>query len=264
MMRLSLLTLLCWLTACSAPQVPLPATGPQTAEEVLTRALARPLPKTAQGMARLEAYLKNERRAVDLIVIVAMPDSVQMEAVSPTLDMLAVMATNGKRFVSFERGGEQCLVGEACPANMARLVPIALSPQQLAPALLGRPPVLDMAEKRLGWDPQRELYVVTLGVDAAQHQQVFISPKDFRIVGTVLYDKAERVASIEYVGGDRVPDTLRYKAKEVDVTVSLRKIDLDLPTDAEAFAPECPDGMLRQEMPCVNNQPPTVSKQKNP
>ena len=250
--------------ACSSPQVPLPPGGPQSAEDVLARALARPLPKTAQGMARLDAYSKGQRRSVDLIVIVAMPNAVHMQAVSPTLDMLAVMATDGKRFVSFERGGDTCVIGDACPRNMARLVPIALSPEQLAPALLGRPPVLDAAEKRLDWDQKRELYVVTLGLDAAQHQQVFISPKDFRMVGTVLYDKAERVASIEYMGGERVPGELRYKAKDVDVTVSLRKIDLDLPADAEAFAPACPGGMLRQEMPCVDKQPPTEIRQENP
>ncbi len=250
--------------ACSSLQAQLPLDGPQTADDVLARALARPLPKTAQGMARLDAYVAGERRAVALIVIIALPDAVQMQAVTPTLDMLAVMATDGKRFVSFERGGERCLVGDACPANMARLVPIALSPQQLAPALLGRPPVLDLPQKRLGWDARTNLYLVTLGPDAGTHQQVFISPKDFRIVGTVLYDAAERVASIEYVGGDRVPQTLIYKAKDVDVSVTLNKIDLDLPADAEAFALACPDGMLRQEMPCVQAPLQPDSRRKTP
>ena len=250
--------------ACSGTQTQLPANGPQTADDVLARALARPLPKTAQGMARLDAYMEGQRRSVDMIVILAMPDAVQMQAVSPTLDMLAVMATDGKRFVSFERGGEKCLLGDACPRNMARLVPIALSPQQLVPALLGRPPLLDLAEKRLEWDTKRDLYVATLGLDSGPHQQVFVSPKDFRIVGTVLYDKTERVASIEYVGGERIPDLLHYKAKDVDVSVSLRKIDLDLPADAEAFALACPSGMLQQEMPCVDTTPPTGSQQKTP
>lgn len=253
----------CFL-ACTGPQTLLPASGPQTADDVLARALARPLPKTAQGTARLEAYMKGERRSVDLIVILAMPNAVQMQAVSPTMDMLAVMATDGKRFVSFERGGEKCLIGDACPRNMARLVPIALSPEQLTPALLGRPPVLDLPQKRLEWDSKRELYVATLGIDAATHQQVFVSPKDFRIVGTVLYEGAERVASIEYVGGDRIPKTLRYKDKETDVTVTMREIDLDLPADVEAFALPCPSGMLQLEMPCVDPQPSTELRQKTP
>ena len=252
------------LSACSGTQVQLPVDGPQIAEDVLSRALARPLPQSAQGMARLTAYLKTERRSVDLIVIVAMPDKVQMQAVSPTLDMLAIMATDGQRFVSFERGGERCSVGDACPRNMARLVPIALSPQQLAPALLGRPPVLDLPEKRLRWDADRALYVVTLGQETSTHQQVFVSPKDFRIVGTVLFERTERIASIEYIGGNRVPDSLHYKAKDVDVTVELRKIDLDLPTDVEVFAPPCPDGMLRQEMPCVDEPPILENRAKNP
>ncbi len=256
---------LCALSiACSGAQVALPADGPQTAEEVLARALARPLPQTAQGRARLDAYVAGERRSVDLIVIVALPQSVHMQAVSPTLDMLAVMATDGKRFVSFERGGDKCLIGDACPTNMARLVPIALSPQQLAPALLGRPPLLDVPTRQLTWDRSRALYVVTLGADDAPHQQIFVSPQDFRIVGTVLFDHAERVASIEYIAGEHRPDNLHYKAKDVDVTVTMRQIDLDLPADAEAFALTCPDGMLRQEMPCVDEAVQLESRRKIP
>lgn len=264
MMRFVALLACAMVSACSAAEIQLPAGGPQSAEDVLARALARSLPKTAQGMARLDAYLKSERRSVDLIVILAMPDQVQLQAVSPTLDMLAVMATDGQRFVSFERGGANCSIGDACPRNMARLVPIALSPQQLVPALLGRPPVLDRPEKQLQWDGKRELYVVTVGRDTGTHQQVFVSPKDFRIVGTVLFEKTERIASIEYIGAGRVPDSLVYKAKDLDVKVEMRKIDLDVPADAEAFAPACPDGMLRQEMPCVDEPLPTENRPKNP
>lgn len=236
--------------ACTAPQHTLPADGPQTAEAVLARALARPLPATAQGMARLEAYAHGERRSVDVVVQIAMPDAVQLQAVSPTLDMLAVLATDGKRFVSFERGGATCSVGEACPQNLARLLPIALPPAELVPALLGRPPLWALAGQRLAWDEARGLYRVTRGDDAGPHQQVFVSPHDFRFVGTVLWQGAERLASLEYVGTGRLPETLRYRTKDTDVTVAMRRIELDQPIDREAFAIACPDGMLRQELPC--------------
>lgn len=250
--------------ACSGVQTRLPVDGPQTAEDVLARALARPLPKSAQGMTRLEAYVKKERRSVDMIVQLQMPNAAQMQAVSPTLDMLAVMATDGKRFVSFERGGQRCFTGEACPLNMARLLPIALSPEQLVPALLGRPPLLKSAQQVLQWDSERNAYVVLLGEVTGTHQQVYVSPQDFRFLGTVMYEKDERVASMEYVGAGKIPETLRYKAKDVDVTVSLRKVDLDLPVDVEVFAPACPDGMLQQELPCVPPAPDVQGKQKSP
>lgn len=266
MMRWPFVLLAVASLACTAPQtVALPPDGPQTADDVLSRALARPIAKTAQGMARLDAYVKNERRSVDLIVQLAMPDHTQLQAVTPTLDMIAVMATDGKRFVSFERGGEKCSVGEACPRNMARLVPIALAPDQLTPALLGRPPILNRPDKRLDWDGTRGLYRVTVGTDASAHQQVFVSPKDFRIVGTVLYDGTERLASMEYIDGDRVPKMLRYKAKDLDVSVTLKDdFALDQPVDDEAFALACPDGMLKQEMPCTDPEPVTPTPQKAP
>ena len=242
--------LLLTLAACTGAQVALPADGPQTAAEVLDRALAHPLPKTAQGMTRLEAYVGQERRSVDMIVQLSMPDHVQMQAVSPTLDMLAVMATDGKRFVSFERGGAKCLVGDACPRNMARLLPIALSPQQLTPALLGRPPVLQAEPRTLAWDDKRAVYVVTVGPLSGTHQQVYVTPKEFRLAGTILWDGSKRVASMEYIGTGRVPKEMHYKAEDLDVTVTMRDVTLDAPVDDEAFALPCPDGMLREELPC--------------
>lgn len=237
--------------ACTGAQVSgVPANGPQTAEEVLARALARPLPSYAQGMTRLEAYMGKERRSVDMIVQLAMPDRVQLQAVSPSLDLLAVMATDGKRFVSFERGGAKCAVGDACPRNMARLLPIALSPQQLTPALLGRPPVLQAEPRTLAWDADRSVYVVTAGPLTGVHQQVYVTPDDFRLAGTILWEGKTRVASMEYVGEGRIPDVLHYKAPDVDVTVTMRQITLDTAPEAEAFAVPCPDGMLREELPC--------------
>ena len=56
----------------------------------------------------------------------------QFQALAPTLDLLALMSTDGTRFVGFQRGGTKCFTGPACPRNLARLVPIALPAPQLA------------------------------------------------------------------------------------------------------------------------------------
>ena len=54
MTRASLLLVL--LTACAGARTSLPAAGPQRAADVLARALARPLPKTMQGLTRVEQF----------------------------------------------------------------------------------------------------------------------------------------------------------------------------------------------------------------
>lgn len=241
--------------ACAAAGTTLPHDGPQTAADVLARALARPLPQTLQGMARADSYQQGQARKADLLLALKRPASLQMQALAPTLDLLAVLSTDGKRFVSFERGGSQCHVGDACPQNLARLVPIALPPEQLVQALLGQPPLLQGDPQRLQWDGERSLYRIDIGPADGLHQEVFVAPRTFRFVGTVLYRGAARVASVAYdgeVGVGGPPRTLRFKsqAQDLDVTLEMRKIELDKPVGDEVFAVTCPEGSQIVELPC--------------
>ncbi len=251
-MRSLILTLFVFLSACTGAQHALPADGPTTAEDLLARALARPLPQTLQGMARLEAYVKKEARKADLLLVVQLPASVQFQALAPTLDLMALLSTDGQRFVSFERGAQACFTGQACPQNMARLVPIAMPPAQLAQALLGRPPILQGKDKTLQWDRERNLYRVDIGPPAGLHQQVFVTPNSFRFAGTVLYQGAERIGSIQYdgVAAGGVPEKLQFKAKDTDVSLQMRDIVADKPVQPEVFAVQCPQGAKVIELPC--------------
>ncbi len=252
----------CLAVACSAAGTTLPQDGPTTAQEVLSRALARPLPETLQGMARVDSYQAGQARKADLLLALKRPASLQMQALAPTLDLLAVLSTDGKRFISFERGGSQCHVGDACPHNLARLVPIALPPEQWVQALLGRPPLLEDSSLRLHWDVERGLYRIEIGPASGVHQDVFVAPRTFRFVGTVLYRGAARVASLAYDGEVEAggpPRTLRFKsqAQDLDVTLEMRKIELGKPIGDEVFAVTCPEGSQIVELPCEPADPKT-------
>lgn len=251
-MRSLMLAIVVLLCACAGAQHALPADGPTTAEDLLARALARPLPQTLQGMARLEAYVKKDARKVDLLLVVQQPASVQFQALAPTLDLVALLSTDGQRFVSFERGAATCYTGMACPQNLARLVPIALPPAQLAQVLLGRPPILEGKDKTLHWDNKRNLYRVEIGPQAGLHQQVFVMPNSFRFAGTVLYQGAERVGSVQYDGisAGGVPEKLQFKAKDTDVSLQMRDVQADQPVQPEVFAVQCPQGAKVVELPC--------------
>jgi hypothetical protein len=238
--------------ACTGAQHALPADGPTRPEEVLQRALARPLPQTLQGMARLDAYVGKQARKVDLLLVVQLPASVQFQALAPTLDLMALLSTDGKTFVSFERGAAACYTGPACPQNLGRLVPIELPPEQLAQMLLGRPPLLESPEKTLHWDQDRGLYRVDIGPAAGAHQQVFVTPAEFRFVGTVLYKGEERVGSVQYDGTSAggVPKLLKFKAKNTDVSVEMRDVLADKSVQPEVFAVQCPQGTKVVTLPC--------------
>ncbi len=245
------------LAACSGAQK-LPADGPKTASDVLAKAMARKLPKTMQGMSRLDSYVDGTARKADVLVRIERPDRAQFQALTPTLDLLAVLATDGKRFYSFERGADRCYVGDACPANMARLIPVALPPDQMVSAMLGRPPLLASNKRSLHWDGKRGAYRVHVGPAAdGSEQDVWIRPGDFRFLAAVVKRGGKRVVSIAYAGHDEIakggpPKHMRMQitARKIDMSLTLRDIELNATIEADAFATACPTGTVAIELPC--------------
>ncbi len=236
----------------------LPVDGPQTAAAVLARARAVPLARSVQGMARMDAWVDGEARKGNVLIVIERPDRAHFQALTPTIDMIAVLATDGQRFISFERGADRCLVGRACAANMARLVPLELPPGELVDAILGRLPVIT-GSQTLSWDTQRDAYLIEIrAADGRTVEQVWIQARTFRFLGTVLHVGGKRVASLAYDevtawGAGGPPRTLRVQveARKLDLSLRLREIEIDAPADAEVFAPTCPSGMLQVELPCA-------------
>lgn len=245
------------MMACSgAPK--LPTTGPQTAQAVLAKALARPLPSSVQGMSRLEAFVDGKARKADVVLLVERPTRAQFKALTPTLDLVAVMSTDGQRFTSYERGAGQCYVGAACPKNMARLVPIALPPKQLVEAVLGRPPLIAAASSKLSWDAGRKAYkLVRTTADGHWQQSLWVTPTGFRFLASVVRKDGKRVASIAYgeldkLGAKAPPALMRLRLPERKIDMSLRLRDVTIGEDIEdeAFALTCPAGTVAVELPC--------------
>ena len=246
------------LSACGGGQTRLPEQGPKTAEAVLKRALSVPLPKTLQAMSRMDSYTRGKARKADVLVRIERPGRAQFQALTPTLDMLAVLATDGQTFVSYQRGGQRCFTGQACPRNLARLVPIELPADQLVDAILGRPPLLSTHHKSLHWDVKRQAYRVHLGAEGARQQQdVWVQPRSFRFMAMTLDERGKRVASIAYSGlsdstSRQPPRVMRLKvaARKIDLSLQLRDPTLDEAIESSAFAPPCPRGTVTVNLPC--------------
>lgn len=246
------------LVGCSGPRVAPPATGPKTAAAILARAAAAPMPQTLQGMTRLEAFVQGKARKADVLVRIARPDRAQFQALSPTMDLIAVMATDGQRFVSFERGADRCFKGRACPSNLARLVPIALPADELVSALLGRPPLLDATRRQAQWDGERGAWQIRIGDEGARRrQEVWVQPGSWRFLASVLYEDGQRTASIAYgdlsEGADPMPPRrmrLQLPLREVDMSIELRDVTMNEPIEAEAFSIPCPAGTMHVTLPC--------------
>jgi len=250
---------LIFCVSCAGAQAGRPPDGPKTVHELLQLAAARPLPKTLQGMSRLDSYVDGQARKVDVLLRFQRPDKAQFQALSPTLDLLAVLSTDGKNFVSYERGGKRCFRGEACARNLARLVPIELPPDQLVPAVMGRPPLLPSNKRSLHWDGAKKAWRIRIGGDSDREQQdVWIKHGSYRFIGSVVRRDGKRVASIAYgglaTGPSKMPPRrmrLQLPARKVDMSLELRDVTIDEDIEAEAFAIPCPAGTLVVTLPCA-------------
>lgn len=233
-----------------------PTTGPQTVADVLAAADARKLPTTVQGEARMDAYVDGAARKADLLVRLERPGKAHLQAMTPTGEMVAVLATDGQRFTSFERGGAQCQTGPACARNMARLVPLALPPNELVDALLGRPPRLQQATEAMTWDGERGAWHIVL-TRAPMTQELWLRPPQMDVLASIVSRQGKRVVSIAYAdhgkrGIPGLPGKLRVQMPEqkVDVSIELRDVEAGEVIEAEAFAMPCPRGMAVAELPC--------------
>lgn len=237
-----------------------PKTGPQTVSDVLAAVDARTLPKSVQGEARMDAYVNGVARKADLLVRLERPGKAHLQAMTPTGEMVAVLATDGARFTSFERGGKECQTGPACARNLARLVPLALPPNELVDALLGRPPRLQGASSTMRWDGDRGAWHVVLTRAAGKEalkQELWLRPPQMDVLASIVTRDGKRLISIAYAAhGKRgipgLPGKLRIQMPEqkADVSIELRDVEAGEEIEADAFALPCPRGMPVVELSC--------------
>lgn len=244
------------LGCCGGGQVIEPSNGPRSAAELIAT-VVRPQTTTLQGTGRLVAYTDGERRSATVLVVAARPKSMQIQALTPTLDLIAVVSSDGERFLSYERGSDKCWVGKACPRNLARILPLPLPADGLVAALLGDLPLLPapVEQQQLSWDGEKSLYRLQLGAVTALHQQVFVQPKDWRIVGAVWFFGDQRLASLQYDGelaplGPPRIISVKTVTPKADLTLELREVQLNAPVDPTVFAVACPEGTVQAELPC--------------
>ena len=209
--------------------------------------------------ARVEYYGSDGVRKGKVVVVAARPDAVRFEALSPTEDFLALLVSDGDRFVSFQRGDDRCFVGPACPLNVGRLLPLALPGAAVVHVLLGEAPVIAHDRAEVAFDTKTGRYDVTLEApDRGERQRISFDTEDLaprearvwrgdRLLFRVTWQEWKRR------GGVRLPQKIRFRmpAGEVDLSIAYRDLDVN-PADVgpETFRFAGPAGTTRWWLDC--------------
>lgn len=260
---LGLAALACALTAC-ASLAPRPAEAPAEDDPTwLSPRLARVLaagPRAAVLEGRASQYgdagvIKGK---VELLLDRAL--GFRMTGLSPTDDVLSVVASSQTAFVAFARGGAVCHVGPPCPSNVARFASVPLGPLDLAAVLLGRPPLLaegpPPSQDALRWDGEAVAWAFTRTLGAWQ-QTLWLAPSRDRVLRVRLAEGGRVRVDVRYADfiatpeGD-VPRRLAFSLArgDTDLRLDLSRVDIAPDLAPAAFTASCPAGMAVDTLPC--------------
>ncbi len=246
------------LAGCPTPEHPRPPDALTEPEAVLAAAAAIVAPiQSLMVEARVSYYGKDGAKKAKMVILARRPADLHFSALSPTDDLISVLAADGERFSSFERGAKVCYVGRACPRNIGRLLPIAMEGEEVFNVLAGGTPLINAHTTRLEWDGRAGAHRVDLVGDYGAEQSVWIEHPTGSVLRSVIRQGTLIVVDIAFedfadVEGQRLPHVISIKMSRNDVDLKIKYREVDLNTDIadDAFTIPCPTAASEETLPC--------------
>lgn len=233
----------------SAPVATGPAPEPSALYEQVRAAHKGPSTMSCDAKAFVQAPQNSGR--YELHVAVARPDSIRIEALTPVGDPAAVLVATGGRFALMDLRSNVFYRGPATAQNLARLLPVALRPEELVAVLTGGIPELPGAQPKssrregdatvLTFESGGTVQAVTLGADLRVLQIRRTSGADKLLWGIKL-DQPDDASGL--------PLLLQFTAPQVKTQVDLRLRNLTTGKEPPktAFELSVPEGSRVEEV----------------
>jgi outer membrane lipoprotein-sorting protein len=246
-------TVLVGVACASTPRGPGPAlvaASPVSTSSVVARLRATAAARTTlRAEGRVTYFGEGGRVRAGLVVVAERPGRLRVETLSPLEQPLEVLTTDGARLWWLSRGVLH--EGPATPENLARLLPIALYPEDLVELLLGGLPGPD----RIGAavfvptdGPSRG--ALTLELPAGRSARLDVDVDAGRVERWTLSSAAgpdwivELRDHVAVPGGGELARTLdlRDLRRDVEIDIKLRGVELGGAVDPALFRLEPPAG----------------------
>ncbi len=234
-----------------------------------------------QASAKVDHFGDHGRLRGDLLMFIAVPARIRMDAVSPFGATVLTLTSDGRRFALADFREKRFFAGPASACNIARLTSVPVPPNVLVDLLRGQAPVLkhDPAAGQLAWS-SKGYYVLTLPStrDATEELHLAPRPDDWgrpwaeqrmrlldvtvRQYGGVLYHAELAGHEVAAMGKVRIDELgvdppLSPSGPFCDAEIP-RRIHLEVPDPSEdvvfrygetTWNPPLPDGVFTQSPP---------------
>jgi len=247
--------MLCTGLACSSAEV---RWEEQKAPQLVSRVMAPVTERQGlNGEVRVESKVGDQIRKGRVYFALKAPDSLLLEAVSPSDDTLATLVMKGDKFVVFERGNPECRVGAPCAANVASVLPIYLDAPDVLRLLYGHPPLLDGKVSEPEKDTESGRWVLKVTSSDGRTQRVEFSSDGRDVLKALIQHEGKTYLDVRYSDygegphGERIPYKTEIHNPVAKARVKMRIIDLQELEETEAtFATDCPSGTEAVQVEC--------------
>lgn len=247
------------LGGCPKPAVrPYP---PPSGEELLAalRARAEHL-RTLRATAKVDHFANGgERVRVKVNLLLARGGKLRIEADSPLGGSLATLTSDGTRFALLDVRANRFLTGPAKACNVARLIRLALPPDDIVAVLMGGAP-LSGTIKGVDWDPSnggREVLTLalpdgeeTLKLDARDKRWDVVRAERRDAGGHVLWRATND--GFKDRGEFRLPDVIDVEEPPhgADAEIKFRSFEPNVDIADDLFRLPAPEGITPEVADC--------------
>jgi hypothetical protein len=230
--------------------------------------------RAIRAEARVEQWGRDGRIKGTVLMFVQRPESVRFDAMTQ-MGPASILTSDGRLFALTDLRENRYLTGPTCPENIARLLGIPMSGEQVTLFLLGSTPRIDATDESIECSDDGT-YLITLRGPGGERQEIEIAVREadleappseqrLRLVRSELFDSEGTVwratfddwrvladpGSAEGLGV-AMPFEVRFEhpRENADTTVKFEDVDLNVEVPAEAFQQTPRPGLPVEEVPC--------------
>jgi hypothetical protein len=255
---------------CATAPTPRPPGQPAPEASLLLESLKgrQAALRTLEIETRSTSWLNGERIRATVPMLVDRAGRLRFEFEIPVQGSVAALTVRGNAFALLDLQHQVFHQGPPCPANVARLIPIPLLPEEIAAILLGDAPLGETARAReVSWDGQRQadVLVVVRSAAGAAATHLWITMKRSGGGYDVLAVEGQspgaqgrwRVAyeDLQKADGFTVPGLIKFAepGKSFDDGVEIKvkeRLGLNRPLKDEQFILKPPPGYKVEQLLC--------------
>lgn len=219
--------------------------APRSAEDLLARVnIAEAQVISIEGDSKITVESAQGKGSTSMFVSVLHPSRLRLEVLDFFGRPQGALVTDGQTCALHDAQHARFFRGPASPANLGRLLPVAIPPAELVALMLGRAPRIPQESLEMRFDEDTQLLVLVLRRGPVT-QTLHVHPPEYRVVkshveGLAAYDVTfegiqdigrlnypRRVVLVSEAGKTRAQ--LDYKDVTVNQTPDLTTFELEVP-----------------------------------